>query len=60
MIRILRQTRHERGWNQRSLAFHLGICTDTLGRIERGIRTPKPELEKKIREWLATPPHKKT
>lgn len=54
--KTLRKARIERGWSQQGLAFHLGTCADTLSRIERGLRTPRPELEKKIREWLATSP----
>ena len=54
--KILRQVRIERGWSQQALAFHLGVCTTTVVNIERGLRTPQPELEKKIREWIATHP----
>jgi transcriptional regulator with XRE-family HTH domain len=51
----LRKARIKRGWNQQHLAFHLGVCTNTVSRIERGIGIPTHETEEKIRAWLGAP-----
>lgn len=51
---ILREMRREHRWPQRSLAFHLGVCTSHLRDIELGRALPSPQLEIKIKHWLAS------
>ncbi len=51
----LKKSRLVRGWTQASVAFRLGIGVDYLRSIELGSKTPSPQLEEKIKAWLADP-----
>ena len=40
----LRSARRDRGWNLTQAAEHFGISVSYLCHIEKGTRTPRPEL----------------
>ncbi len=48
----LKKLRTERNLNQNDLAFAIGSCARTIGRIERGERNASLELALRLSEFL--------
>lgn len=48
----IRKLRKAEGWTQEDLAWECGLSTVTLGKIERGVATPRMATVRKLEEVL--------